>query len=158
MPDPVEAPTAAGSGLEPKETSQNSQVGDPEPRVGKSCWGNCPPIPPSIHPSTTYVSIYQSVCLSITYQYLCLLPVSHPPIHPSVIHPSIHKPTFIQQFIIHLSIHQSPTHHPSSIHMCTVPLTALGTGTQKRKLCAASRAPKLGRRDEQPNKQWVLWS
>ena len=100
LPDPVEAPTAAGSGLEPKETSQNSQVGDPEPRVGKSCWGNCPPILPSIHPSTTYVSIYQSVCLSITYQYLCLLPVSHPPIHPSVIHPSI-CPSFPQAHTEH---------------------------------------------------------
>lgn len=38
--------------------------------------------------------------------------------------------------------------------MCAVPLTALGTETQQRKLCAAPRAPKLGRRDEQPNKQF----
>ena len=98
LPDPVEAPTAAGSGLEPKETSQSSQVGDPEPRVGKSCWGNCPPIP--IHSSIHHLCIYLSACLSITYQCIHLLSISHPSIHPSVIHPSI-CPSFPQAHIEH---------------------------------------------------------
>lgn len=63
--------------------------------------------------------------------------------------------------IHHPSIHHSSIHYPSvcALSIYSVSHTALCTGTQQRKFCAALRAPKLGSGDEQPNEksQYSRW-
>ena len=68
------------------------------PGLGNHVGGTVHPYP--IHSSIHHLCIYLSVCLSITYQCIRLLSISHASIHSSVIHPSI-CPSFPQAHIEH---------------------------------------------------------